>query len=543
MHWTSRSRRKRFGLAALMTALVAVAFVTGGWLSRPEPDANGTVYQQARLFEDVLAAIRRHYVDSISETDLYFRATKGIVEHLNDPYSALLADDSYRRYTEQLSGNWDGLGVQLELRAGKLYVATVTPGSPAARDGIAAGDQLLAIDSVPAKGLNLGQAAEALRGDAGTSVLLHLRRSGAGDPVVHRVVRAPIHVPAASGVLLENGVGVVALSGITSSAVAEFSRAVDSLRAEGMTSLVLDLRHNRGGFVRQGVTIADLLLDEGLPIGTLEGRTAEETVTYLATDAQPWPGLRLAVLVNGGTASSAEIIAGALQDHDRAVIVGTPSYGKGAVQSTVALGRDIALKLTTARWLTPSGRSVQRPVQLPKDDDIRRAAGLAPAARADEPAPERWFLTGNGRPVRDASGIEPDLLVGAAPEDAGAAAISRALGGDLSPFRDAVDSLVAALDSAAASPSVELLGDSLLARLRSDGFGISDQVWARARSFVEQALGDEVARRFAGESELRRRALARDEQLQTAVSVLSEPGRLESLLSRREASPAPHPLP
>lgn len=533
MPTTIRSRRKRLGLATLVAGLLAVAF-TGGWLSRPEAAANGTVYQQARLFEDVLAAIRRHYVDSISETDLYFRATKGIVEHLNDPFSTLLADDSYRRYSEQLSGNWDGLGLQLDLRSGKLFVAAVTPGSPADRDGIQPGDQLLAIDSTPTKGLNLGQATEALRGDAGTVVMLHLRRGGNGDPVLHRVARAPIHVPATTGLLLDDGVGVVELSGITSASAAEFRHTVDSLRADGMTSLVLDLRHNRGGFVKQGVAIADLLLPEGDLIGTLQGRTDDETQRYTATDSDPWPGLRIALLVNGGTASSAEIIAGALQDHDRAVVVGTPTYGKGAVQSTVPLGREIALKLTTAHWLTPSGRSVQRPLQLPKDDDIRRAAGLAPDARTDQRPAERWLLTDNGRAVRDASGIEPDLIVYESAGEPGAAIIARALGGDLSPFHDAVEELASGLtetDSARA--------DTLLARLRSDGFGISDDAWRRAAPFVEQQMGDEVARRQAGDTGLRRRLLARDAQLQAAIALVTDANRLDSLLSPPAASPAP----
>lgn len=534
---TSRSRRTRLGLATLVAGLLAVAF-TVGWLSRPEPAANGTVYQQARLFEDVLTAIRRHYVDSISETDLYFRATKGIVEHLNDPFSTLLADDRYRRYNEQLSGNWDGLGLQLDLRSGKLFIASVTPGSPAERDGLQTGDQLLAIDSVPTKGLNLGQATEALRGDAGTSVMLHVRRGGSGDPVIHRVVRAPIHVPATTGVLLDDGVGIVTLSGITSASAEEFRRTVDSLRGEGMTSLVIDLRHNRGGFVKQGVAIADLLLHEGQSIGTLQGRTEEETQHYAATRPEPWPGLPIAALVNGGTASAAEIIAGALQDHDRAVVVGTPTYGKGAVQSTVPLGREIALKLTTAHWRTPSGRSVQRPVQLPKDEEIRRAAGLPSAAAPETRPAERWLLTDNGRAVRDASGVEPDVVVREYAGEPGAALVARALGGDLSPFYDAVETLVAEQanpDSASA--------DSVLARLRSDGFGISDEVWRQAQPFVTQQLDDELARRFGGEAELRRRVLARDAQLQAAVRLVTDAGALDSILSPPALSRAPLPRP
>jgi hypothetical protein len=208
------------------------------------------------------------------------------------------------------------------------------------------------------------------------------------------------------------------------------------------------------------------------------------------------------------------------------------------VQSTVPLGRDIALKLTTAHWRTPSGRSIQRPIQLPKDDDIRRAAGLALSARSDERPPERWLLTDSGRAVRDAHGIEPDVTVWEGAGDPGAAILSRSLGGDLTPFYDAVETLVTELPDADST-----MGDSLLAGLRRDGFGISDRAWRRAASFVEQQLGDELARHQAGESALRRRVLARDAQLQAAVSLVTDTDRLDALLSPQAASPAPLPRP
>ncbi|HEU4698348.1 MAG TPA: S41 family peptidase [Gemmatimonadales bacterium] len=505
-----QAMRARWGMITLVAGLVTVAFFTGGWLKRPEPAANGNVYQQARLFEDVLAAIRTQYVDSISETDLYFRATTGTVDHLRDPYSMLLVGDAYRRFTDKLNGTTDGLGLQLDLRDGKLAVAGTTPGSPAERDGLLPGDLLLTIDGTATKGWNIERAEAALRPEPGDTVTVTVRRAGIADVITHRLVSGRVHVRATSpGILLDQGVGVVALRVVSDSAARELAETVDSLRALGMTSLVVDLRSNPGGMLNQGIALAGLFLDRGQTIGTLRGRTERQTTVYTAEGPERWPDLRVALLVNGGTASSAEIFAGALQDHDRAVVVGAPTLGKGAVQSTIPLGRDVAVKLTTARWSTPSGRGIQRPLQgLPFNPDTTEI-----------------FRTDSGRPVPNAHGILPDVRLPRTQPAPAELALADALGGDLSAYRDVLEAYATELatqgqvtsDTLAVTPAMRR---EVAQRLHAAGLRVPARVYEAAAAVVDRDLGQELTRAAFGAAAADRRRLREDAQVHAAAALL-----------------------
>jgi hypothetical protein len=316
-------------------AVLALSFVSGGWLMRPAPSAEGGIYPQARLFENVVSAIHTHFIESMGEGDLYRRAAEALVSSLHDPYAELLLGDSYREYRRQVSGIEAGLG----------------PG-----------------------------------------------KEGSAEPGVH--VRA-----ASRGLIVEQRVGYVILRRMSEGAGGELRASVDRLVAEGMTSLILDLRSNPGGLISEGVAVAGLFLQPGDTVATSVGRSPEHSKVYLAGESGGWDGLRLAVLINRGTASSAEVIAGALQDHDRAVVVGTASYGKGVLQTTYPLGQDMAIKLTTARWFTPSGRTVQR---FPLDT-LSAQSFLIPPSRP------RTFRTEGGRAIVDADGVVPDVFVRALP--------------------------------------------------------------------------------------------------------------------------------
>ena len=332
-------------------AVLALSFVSGGWLMRPAPSVEGGIYQQARLFEDVVSAIHTHFIESLGEGDLYQRAASALVGSLHDPYAELMVDESYREYQRQMRGIEVGLG-----------------------------------------------------------------------PDEKRPAESGVHVPAASrGLMVEQKVGHVILRRLSEGAANELRTAVDRLVGEGMTSLVLDLRSNPGGLIREGVAVASLFLQPGDTVATSLGRSPEHSKVYLAGKSGGWDGLRLVLLVNRGTASSAEVIAGALQDHDRAVVVGTASYGKGVLQTTYPLGKDMAIRLTTARWFTPSGRTVQR---LPLDT-LSAQKFLIPHSRP------RSFRTDGGRAIADASGIMPDVLVQALPRSEGELLLTSALGDDM----------------------------------------------------------------------------------------------------------------
>src|SRR6476659_5753756 len=342
--------------------LVAIiSFLSGGWLLQRGVASVGNVYQQARLFDDVLGHVSAYYVDSIGETDLYDQAARGMLEELKDPYSVLLTGDDYKALTEQTSGNYAGLGIQIDVRDGWITVVAPLPDTPAERAGVQTGDQIIEVDGKSTEGWKNDEAVKALRGESGSQVSITIRRSGIPDPINFNLVRAQIPIRSVPpGTMFDGGGGYIQLNPVSETSAAELKQEIISLKGKGMKSLVLDLRLNPGGLLDQGVEVSDLFLDAKQEIVSTRGRARGSTKQFYDAARQTWPDLPIVVLVNDGTASAAEIIAGALQDHDRAVVIGTPTFGKGLVQTLFPLGEGVALKLTTARWYTPSGRTIQR---------------------------------------------------------------------------------------------------------------------------------------------------------------------------------------
>jgi carboxyl-terminal processing protease len=500
---TSFPRARWAGLASILV----VAFLSGGWLLRPKPSAEGGIYEQARLFEGVVGAINRHYIDSLGEGDLYERAADALVGSLHDPYAELLIKDSYREYQRQMAGT----EVDFERGPAESGWEGRTGGSV-----IAPGDEVLSINGESTKGWSPERVEETLQRLKVPSVTVLVRPRGATEPVIRRFTRTEVHVSAASrGVMLANKVGYIALRRMSDGAADELRGAVDTLMTQGMTSLVLDLRSNPGGLIREGVAVAGLFLEPGDTVATSLGRSWKHPKSYLAEAPGGWDGLRLAVLVNRGTASSAELVAGALQDHDRAVLVGTPSYGKGVLQTTYPIGDEVALKLTTARWFTPSGRTVQRS----RPDSAGGPGNRLPSSRP------RVFYTSEGRVVPDASGILPDLLVRAAPRSEGERVLSARLGEDMNRFRDVVAGYAAELrasqlgqqDAMTITPERR---DSLFARLEEAGVHIDRSTYDLAASFVEEQLANELTQAFFDSETVLRRKAQGDRQLQAALLVM-----------------------
>jgi carboxyl-terminal processing protease len=496
------STRARWGG---LIAILVLSIISGGALLRRKAAPEGTVYQQARLFENVVASIHSHYIDSIAEGDLYQTAAKTLVGSLRDPYAELLSKESYRQYQRQMSGTEVDVGLTSDFGIGS------------ARSAFAPGDVILSIDGKSTLGWSARRVEEALAGGTGTTVTVVVRPWGSTTPVVRRLTRTVVHVPAASkGILLGGGVGYIELRRISDGATSELRQAVDRLVGDGMKSLVLDLRGDPGGLINEGVRVASLFLSPGDTVASSQGRSSDHSKVYLSGQSGGWEDLRVALLVNHGTASSAELIAGALQDHDRAVILGTPTFGKGVLQTTYPLGDEVAIKLTTARWFTPSGRTVQRP-----RPDGEGAIGN----RTPSQAP-RMYYSNAGRPIPDASGILPDLTVRGTPRSDAERALLGELAEDLGLFRSVLSDFAADLKKSSRAPKFESfrvteeMRGLVFERLQQIGLELPRTTYDNASAYVDEQLGYEISRALFGPiAEARRRALS-DRQMLTAVRLL-----------------------
>ncbi len=526
--------RQRWGLIAFVAI---ISFFTGGWLLQRGTARDGNVYQQARLFDDVLSHVSAYYVDSIPQAELYQKATTGLLDELKDPYSVLLQGEDYRALTETTTGNYGGLGIQIDVRDGWITVVAPLPETPAERAGIETGDQIISVDGKSTEGWTSEQAVKALRGNAGSEIDLKIRRSGIAQPLTFQLTRAVIHVRSVPpGNLFPGGVGYVSISTIAESSTPELRREITGLLAKGMTSLLLDLRGNPGGLLDQGVKVTDLFLDKDQEIVATRGRARGATKTFADEARQEWPNLPIVVLVNDGTASAAEIISGALQDHDRAVVVGVPTFGKGLVQTLFPFSDNTALKLTTGRWYTPSGRTIQRQARS-EEDQARIAAIEADSAGAPADTTTRpVYRTDSGRLVRGGGGIVPDLVVRQDSLTDSERAFAAALGSKFAEYRDAITSTAlqvkndrsVASESFVVSPAMRA---EVLRRLRAKGVELSDQTFAQAGSLVDEQLGYEIARYVFGRpAEFRRRAL-NDRQMQVALELLRRAQSPQELLS------------
>jgi len=535
--------KQRWGLIALVAV---ISFLSGGWLLQRGVASDGNVYQQARLFDDVLGHVSTYYVDSLGETDLYQKATKGMLEQLQDPYSVLLTGDDYKALTEQTSGNYAGLGIQIDVRDGWITVVAPLPETPAERAGIETGDQIIEVDGKSTEGWKNDQAVKALRGAPGTKVGITIRRAGIPEPIKYRLTRAQIHMRSVPvGTLFDGGIGFISLNPVSETSAEELRQEIASMKAKGMKSLILNLRGNPGGLLDQGVKVADLFLDSRQEIVSTRGRARGSTKEFFDEAKQVWPDLPIVVLVDEGTASAAEIIAGALQDHDRAVVVGAPTFGKGLVQTLFPLGEGVALKLTTARWFTPSGRTIQR-IAKDEEDQAKQAAmavvsdtvlGAPDEASTDSALKERpIFRTDAGRIVRGGGGIVPDLVIRLDTLSTAEREFAKALGNGLPAYRDALTSIAleAKKNHGIKAESFKVtpeMRQQVYNRLRARDVQISPSVFQGAGSLIDEQLGYEIARYVFGRpAEFRRRA-ANDPQMQTAMSLLRRAQTPKELLS------------
>ncbi len=361
----------------VISMVLGIAVGIGAYRAWLEPDAKG---RHGRAFDEVLRQVHEGYVDEVAEEKLLENALKGMLHGL-DEHSDFLDRLSYEDLQAETSGQFGGVGIELNLVDGYFTVIRPLDDTPASAAGLEAGDRLIEIDRASLKGKKLVDIVTSLRGSPGTPVILGIRRDG-GPKMEVSLIRAVILDPSVDARLLEPGYGYIRVSQFQVGTGSRFTSAIRELthaNGESLRGLVLDLRDNPGGVLQSSVDVADALLEEGLIVYT-EGRLPSSYLRYRATSGDVLDGAPVVILINGGSASAAEVVAGALQDHGRGVVLGAKSYGKGSVQSVVPLSEDEAIKLTTAYYYTPQGRSIEDTGIVP-DVAVDEASGDGDASR------------------------------------------------------------------------------------------------------------------------------------------------------------------
>ncbi|WP_246065303.1 S41 family peptidase [Hydrocarboniclastica marina] len=324
-------------------------------------DAAGELpLEQLRRFVAIFDRIKRAYVEDVSDSELLDHAINGMLSGL-DPHSAYLKSDEFHDLEESTSGRFGGLGIEVGMEDGFVKVIAPIDDTPASRAGIQPGDLIVKLDGETVKGMSLEEAVGKMRGAPGTTITMTIVRDGESAPIEIEVERDVVKVTSIKSRMLDQGFGYIRITQFQATSGPDFRDAIQRLQkhADGpLRGLVIDLRNNPGGVLQASVEIADALIDDGLLVYT-EGRVDASKLEFRAEPGDLTQGIPIVVLINGGSASASEILAGALQDHKRGVIMGTESFGKGSVQTVMPLDGETAIKLTTARYFTPSGRSIQ----------------------------------------------------------------------------------------------------------------------------------------------------------------------------------------
>jgi carboxyl-terminal processing protease len=538
---------RSWGRVARTPALVAfVAFVSGGWWLQRGAQ-RGNVYLNQQLFTEVLRIVADRYVQPKDPAELYRMAIDGLLRELGDPYTAFLTPDDLSDLRLSTTGNYGGLGIRIDIKDGWVTVVSTLPNTPAERAGLLPGDRIVEVDGRSTEGWTADDAVRALRGPKGAPVNIQVVRVGIPQPIPFRIVRDEIHVVYVRTFFPRPGIAYVRLDQFSEESAREIRAFLTEHRDE-LRGLVLDLRNNPGGLLEEGVAVSDIFLAPGSVVVETRSRLPDQNAVYKATSppAIP-PTVPIVVLVDPFSASASEIVAGALQDYDRALVVGMPTFGKGSVQTLYHLPGGNALKVTTATWYTPSGRSIQKDHGFRSEAEI--LAGMAPAAEggrvsaAVDTAGRKAFRTMGGRIVYGGGGILPDLRVEPDTLTTVEQEFQAAIGPRIAEYRDAVFRF--AVEYARTHPELrpdfritDEMWAALYARLVAAGIAVDRSLFDRARGVIEPRLVSDLATAAFGEDVAFRRRLERDRQVATALDLLEQGRTQQGLFALAEAARA-----
>ena len=393
---SSKKTRMIAGFAVIV-AFLSIFIISSQRHSSAE--AKGSDYESIELFTDVMAIIKKSYVEDVDTKKLVYGAINGMLSSL-DPHSSFMPPDTYKEMKIDTKGAFGGLGIEISIKEGVLTVISPIEDTPAFKAGIKSGDMILKIDDKFTKDLNINDAVKRMRGQKGSKVILTIMREGFDKPKEFPIVRDIIQVKSVRFHLTDGGYGYVRIAQFQEKTDEDLSKALKAMKEEyksELKGLVLDMRNDPGGLLDQAVKVAEHFVPEGQMIVYTEGREKDSKMQFTAKKGGKEAGYPIVVIINGGSASASEIVAGALQDHKRAIILGTQSFGKGSVQTIIPLSDDSGLRLTTARYYTPKGRSIQAkgitPDIVVEAVELPKATGKKDAMHLREKDLENHFET------------------------------------------------------------------------------------------------------------------------------------------------------
>jgi len=521
---------------AAVASLFLIPMVAGGFFLQQTPPR-----ATPRLFDQVLAIVASRYVDSLQSPEVFEKAAKGLVRELNDPYSELLAPRQSEEFNRSTGGRYGGVGMLLEeqkIGSGtSIVVSRIFPHTPAEDGGVHEGDRIVRVDSLPTADAKIDKVSDALRGVAGTRVQVTFQRPGVTEPVKLSFKRAIIHVPAVPyATMVGDRIGYIPLQTFNENTADEVEAAATRLVADGARGLVLDLRDNGGGIVEQALAVSSLFLQNGQPIVNVRSRNAPDEIARATSEQLPSQP-PLVILTDGGTASASEIVAGALQDHDRALVLGTTSFGKGLVQSLFPLDGGYALKITTGKWYTPSGRSIHRDRKLLADGRFVETRPDSLETEAQKKA-RPTFSSDGGRTVYGGGGITPDVIV---PDDTLLTTeqeFLRSMAPKAQSFVTVLNQYAFDLKPVAARDFTitPAWRTELRRRLTAAGITIDAKYEPAATRILDRELDRRMSRLVLGDAGARQRSAADDHQLARAIALLSTARTQEALFAAGRAS-------
>jgi carboxyl-terminal processing protease len=536
---------RRYRSLSIVVSAIAVSALVGGFFGKSLL-ADDKVPDHYKAFTAALSAIESGYIDKIDSDRLVYGAVRGMLSTL-DPHSSFFDPREYAQMRERQEGHYYGIGIQISAVDGDIIAQFVFEGSPAHKQGVRQGDVIANIAGEVTKGWNTDQAMKKLRGARGTPVQISLRRRGYAQVISVELVRDEITIPTVPAFfMIDATTGYVQLRDFGENTDRDLRRALQGLAPKGMRRLLLDIRNNPGGPLDQAIKVVNEFMPRGKMIVYTRGRVSNSDQDYRATEDGQFTDIPIVVMANRSSASASEIVTGALQDHDRAYVVGETTFGKALVQSIYRISGGAGLALTTAHYYTPSGRLIQRPWDASFDEYLTYTMRDQDANKAHNPSDLKH--TDAGRPVYSGGGIEPDKRVAGPLEGFDPTRFGRGLSGRGS-FAVYAAKFTADGDTRVSQPSTGrktvkpnfVVDDAMVAdfreQLKADHVRIDEEAFKKDLEFIKAMIRFEIDRALFGVAEARRHLIEVDPQARVALTMFGEAQRLSDL-SRAPAKAA-----